>query len=243
MLEAFRISGMGKDGMVIARASIDGCPATIAAKPKKLAMPSNSATTTFKNYRDSEDVELVRRCRAGDTTAFNDLVTKYRMRLYNTVYRMVQNEQDALDLAQEGFINAWRSIHQFNGRSAFYTWLCRITMNVTIDTLRLKRICGGIEFDDRNAWANVEPGSRTTPSAAPLPLQKLEQKEILERIHDAIAGLSPYHRAVIVMKELEELQYHEIAEILGCSIGTVMSRLFYARKRLQTLLRDVYESV
>jgi RNA polymerase sigma-70 factor (ECF subfamily) len=115
--------------------------------------------------------------------------------------------------------------------------------NVTIDSLRRKGIHGESEFDDRIAPANVEPGSRTTPSSVPLPHKKLEQIEIRQRIDDAISKLSPEHRAVIVMKEIEDLQYSEIAEILNCSIGTVMSRLFYARKKMQSLLRDVYENL
>jgi RNA polymerase sigma-70 factor (ECF subfamily) len=159
------------------------------------------------------------------------------------IYGMVQNEQDAWDLAQEGFLKAWKSIHRFKGESSFYTWLYRIMTNVTIDSLRRKGIRGEAEFDDRIAPVNVEPGSRTTPSSSPLPNEKLEHREIRQRIDEAIAKLSPEHRAVIVMKEIEDLQYNEMAEILSCSLGTVMSRLFYARKKLQSLLRDLYENL
>jgi RNA polymerase sigma-70 factor, ECF subfamily len=192
---------------------------------------------------EPDDRVLVKRCQAGDSSAFNDLVIRYRSKVFMMVYGMVQNEQDAWDLAQEGFLKAWRSIHRFKGQSSFYTWLYRIMTNVTIDSLRRKGIRGEAEFDDRIAPANVEPGSRTTPSAVPLPHIKLEQREIRQRIDEAIGKLSPEHRAVIVMKEIEDLQYSEIAEILECSLGTVMSRLFYARKKLQTLLRDVYENL
>ena len=192
---------------------------------------------------ESDDAELVRRCQVGDSSAFNDLVIRYRNKVFTMVYGMVQNEQDAWDLAQEGFLKAWRSIHRFRGQSSFYTWLYRIMTNVTIDALRRKGIHGETEFDDRIAPANVEPGSRTTPSAVPLPNNKLEQREIRQRIDEAISKLSPEHRAVIVMKEIQDLQYSEIAEILNCSLGTVMSRLFYARKKLQILLRDVYENL
>jgi RNA polymerase sigma-70 factor (ECF subfamily) len=198
---------------------------------------------TLHEAVEVDDGELVRRCQAGDTAAFDDLVTKYRGKAFSMAYGMVQNEQDAWDLAQEGFLKAWRSIHRFKGESSFYTWLYRIMTNVAIDALRRKGIRGETEFDDQIAPANVDPGSRTTPSAAPLPHRKLEQNEIGQRISDAIGKLTPEHRAVIVMKELEDLQYNEIAEILGCSIGTVMSRLFYARKKLQTLLKDVYETL
>ena len=192
---------------------------------------------------EPDDVELVKRCQAGDSSAFNDLITRYRGKVFTMIYGMVQNEQDAWDLAQEGFLKAWKSIHRFKGESSFYTWLYRIMTNVTIDSLRRKGVRGEAEFDDRIAPVNVEPGSRTTPSSSPLPNKKLEFQEIRGRIDEAIAKLSPEHRAVIVMKEIEDLQYSEIAEILSCSLGTVMSRLFYARKKLQSLLRDLYENL
>jgi RNA polymerase sigma-70 factor (ECF subfamily) len=192
---------------------------------------------------EPDDVELVKRCQAGDSSAFNDLVTRYRGRAFTLIYGMVQNEQDAWDLAQEGFLKAWKSIHRFKGESSFYTWLYRIMTNVTIDSLRRKGIHGEAEFDDRFAAVDVEPGSRTTPSSVPLPHKKLEHREIRQRIDEAIAKLSPEHRSVIMMKEIEDMQYNEIADILSCSLGTVMSRLFYARKKLQSLLRDLYENL
>ena len=117
-------------------------------------------------------------------------------------------------------------------------------MNVTIDWLRKKQVKGaGTEFDDAIQLKEVDPASKTVPRAEALPHQRLERQEIRARIDQAIAQLSPEHRAVILMKETEDMQYHEIAEALGCSIGTVMSRLFYARKKLQHSLRDVYENV
>ncbi len=192
---------------------------------------------------EPDDKVLVHRCQAGDSDAFNELVVRYRNKAFMMVYGMVQNEQDAWDLAQDGFIKAWKSIHRFKGESSFYTWLYRIMTNVTIDSLRRKGIHGETEFDDRIAPSNVEPASRTTPSSDALPYEKLERSDIRKRINEAISRLSPEHRAVIVMKEMEDLQYSEIAEILECSIGTVMSRLFYARKKLQVLLKDVYENL
>src|SRR5580693_4212223 len=190
-----------------------------------------------------DDIALVRRCQKGDALAFEQLVIKYRSKVFSMIYGMVQNEQDAWDLAQEGFIKAWRSIHRFKGQASFYTWLYRIVTNVAIDSLRRKGFKKTAEFDDQIAASEVEPGSRTVPTPDPLPHHGLEREEIRQRIEQAISKLSPEHRAVIVMKEIEELQYNEIAEALGCSIGTVMSRLFYARKKLQTLLKDVYENL
>ena len=205
-------------------------------------MPSE-LQTVYSPQDAPNDRELVRRCQTGDSDAFNDLVTRYRNRVFTMIYGMVRNEQEAWDLAQESFLRVWRSIHRFNGQSSFYTWLYRVVTNVTIDALRRKGVHGEVEFDDQIALGNVDPASRTTPSAAPLPHSKLDQKEIRQRIDEAIDKLSPGQRAVIVMKELEDLSYNEIAEILDCSIGTVMSRLFYARKKLQTLLRDVYANL
>jgi RNA polymerase sigma-70 factor (ECF subfamily) len=193
---------------------------------------------------DVPELDLVRQAQAGDTEAFDQLVGRFRTRVFGMIYNMVHNEQDAWDLAQDSFLKAWKSIARFRGQSSFYTWMYRIVMNVTIDWLRKKQVKGvGAEFDDAIQLKEIDPASRTVPHADALPHERMEQKEIRGRIDAAIALLSPEHRAVILMKEIEDMQYHEIAESLGCSIGTVMSRLFYARKKLQNLLRDVYENV
>lgn len=192
---------------------------------------------------ETDDVDLVKRCQGGDTKAYNELVTRYRGKVYAMIYNMVRNEQDAWDLAQDAFLKAWKSIASFRGQSAFYTWLYRIVTNVTIDWLRKKQIQGGTEFDDSLELSHVEPGSVTLPKAELLPDEKMEHAEIRKRIDGALGKLSPEHRAVIVMKEMDGMQYNEIAVALGCSLGTVMSRLFYARKKLQTLLKDVYENI
>ena len=193
---------------------------------------------------DVSELDLVKRCQAGDTEAFDELVTRYRTRVFGMIYNMVHNEQDAWDLAQDSFLKAWKSIGRFRGQSSFYTWIYRIVMNVTIDWLRKKKIKGGdAEFDDAIQLREIDPASKTVPKTEALPHQLMERDEIRARIDNAIGQLSPEHRAVILMKEIDDMQYHEIAETLGCSIGTVMSRLFYARKKLQNLLRDVYENV
>jgi RNA polymerase sigma-70 factor (ECF subfamily) len=193
---------------------------------------------------DVTESELIRQAQNGNTGAFDELVGRFRNRVFGMIYNMVHNEQDAWDLAQDSFVKAWKSIGRFRGQSSFYTWLYRIVMNVTIDWLRKKQVKGsGAEFDDSIQLKDIDPASRTVPKADALPHEKMERQEIRARIEAAIAQLSPEHRAVILMKEMEDMQYHEIAESLGCSIGTVMSRLFYARKRLQNMLRDVYEHV
>ena len=193
---------------------------------------------------DVSDLDLVKRCQEGDAEAFDELVVRYRTRVFGMIYNMVHSEQDAWDLAQDSFVKAWKSIKRFRGQSSFYTWIYRIVMNVTIDWLRKKQVkAGGAEFDDSVQLKEVDPASKTMPKADALPSENLEQREIRVEIDKAIAQLSPEHRAVILMKEIDGMQYHEIAEALGCSIGTVMSRLFYARKKLQNLLRDCYENI
>lgn len=190
-----------------------------------------------------DDAELVARCQRGDTQAFNELVTRYRGKIYAMIYNMVHNDADAWDLAQDGFLKAWKSIGKFRGQSSFYTWLYRITMNVTIDALRKKQVKSGTEFDDAIGLKDIAAGSATTPKSDALPHQKMQHAEIRARIDAAIEKLSPEHRAVILMREIDGLEYQEMADALGCSIGTVMSRLFYARKKMQGMLHDVYENL
>lgn len=192
---------------------------------------------------EESDLDLVARCQSGDAQAFDMLVTRYRGKIYAMTYNMVRNEQDAWDLAQDSFLKAWKSMGKFRGQSAFFTWLYRITMNVTIDWARKKKVAGESEFDDAIPPSDVEPGAPTAPRAEPLPARQMENAEIRARIDEAITKLSPEHRAVIMLREMDGLEYQEIADTLEISIGTVMSRLFYARKKLQVLLKDVYETI
>ena len=204
---------------------------------------SNPAPREPEHGPPADESDLIVRSQHGDTAAFNDLVTRYRQRAFSMIYQMVRNEDDAWDLAQDGFFKAWRSIRHFRGQSQFFTWLYRILMNVTIDWLRRKQVHGETEFDDAIGLQNIEPASVTTPRSELAPAVRLSDKEIRARIDGAIERLTPEHREVIVLREIEGLEYQEIADRVGISIGTVMSRLFYARKKLQIMLRDVYETL
>jgi RNA polymerase sigma-70 factor, ECF subfamily len=186
---------------------------------------------SVKVSQQFQDLELTRRSQAGDTEAFDELVTKYRTKIFTMVYGMVRNEHDAWDLAQEGFLKAWQSIHRFEGRSSFYTWLYSLTVNLTIYSLRRKGRREEVELND------------AIPSSLPGPGVNYQRTEIREQVNAALAKLSPEHRAVVVLRELEDLQYHEIAEVLNLSMGTVMSRLFYGRKKLQSMLRPIYNQI
>src|ERR1700726_489909 len=132
---------------------------------------------SVKASRQFEDRELIHRSQAGDTEAFGELVTKYRTKIFNMIYGIVGNENDAWDLAQEGFLKAWRSIHRFQGRSSFYTWLYRITMNVTLDSLRRRCRRSEVELDD------------AIPSLLPGPGVNYERAEIREQVYAALAQL------------------------------------------------------
>src|SRR2546429_3378882 len=139
---------------------------------------------------DVSELDLVRRCQADDTEAFDELVSRYRTRVFSMIYNMVHNEQDTWDLAQDSFVKAWKSIKRFRGRSSFYTWIYRIVMNVTIDWLRKKQVKGaGTEFNDAIQLREIEPASRTVPKADPLPHERMERSEIRVRIDKAIAQL------------------------------------------------------
>jgi RNA polymerase sigma-70 factor, ECF subfamily len=184
-----------------------------------------------KASQEFQDLELARRSQAGDTEAFDELVIKYRTKIFAIVCCMVRNEDEAWDLAQEAFLKAWKSLHRFECRSSFYTWLYRITVNLTICSFRRKDGHEEVELNE------------AIPSSLPSPSVNYQCTQIRERLNEALAKLSLEQRAVVVLREVEGLQYQEIAEILDLSIGTVMSRLFYARKRLQFMLRPVYSEL
>jgi RNA polymerase sigma-70 factor, ECF subfamily len=186
---------------------------------------------SIKAPQQPEDLELIHRSQAGDAEAFGKLVTKYRTKILAKLHYMVRNEQDARDLAQEGFLKAWRSIRQFEGRSSFYTWLSSITANLAIESLRRRGRYMEVELD------------HAIPSSVPSPRAHYQRNEIREHVHAALAQLSPEHRAVIVLKVIEDLQYQEIAKILNITVGTVMSRLFYGRKKLQAILKPLYNPI
>ena len=187
-----------------------------------------------------EDAELVRRCQQGRHEAYETLVVRYRGRIYALILNMTGNDADAWDLSQEVFLKAWKALPRFEARAQFFTWLYRIAHNVTYDWLRKRRIGPGTEFDDALGQTPAA-GAVTVPQGSTAPDDRLRNKEVGARIAEALKELSPEHRAVVLLKEVDGLSYQEIAGAVGCTLGTVMSRLFYARKRLQTLLRDLYE--
>ncbi len=194
--------------------------------------PTDDATPV-----EPDDRHVVGHCQQGDLDAYEILVNRYRQKVYGLAFSMLRNEADATDIAQEAFVRAWKSIGKFKRDSSFYTWIYRITTNLCIDYVRKRKRQPTAEFEEtieRPTDANVV----VPPSSNPSPRTEAERGELREQIDAALGQLSPDHRAVIQLREFEGMDYAAIAKSLQCSMGTVMSRLHYARKHLQTLLKD-----
>ncbi|MGJ8694740.1 MAG: RNA polymerase sigma factor [Verrucomicrobiaceae bacterium] len=188
---------------------------------------------------EPSDHDLIKACQSGDTRAFESLVTRHRGKVYAMVQNMIKNEADAWDLSQEVFLKVWKALPKFEARAKFSTWLYRITHNVVYDWLRKRKIDSAGELDDSIlSESAVAVGSTTTPDQAARPDEALANSELGARINGALETLSPEHRETILLREVQGFDYKEIAKAMGCSLGTVMSRLYYARKKLQTLLTD-----
>jgi RNA polymerase sigma-70 factor, ECF subfamily len=184
---------------------------------------------------NTDDAALIERCRAGDIAAFEPLVEKYRQRVWRLAYNVLRDREEAWDVAQEAFVRAWQALPNFRGQSAFYTWLFRIVMNVAADRARARAARGrafGTERVPEEDWDRVmvDQPADATPDAAAAGAQQRA------RIERALATLSQDHRRIVVLSDIEGLSYKEIAEVLEIPMGTVMSRLHNARKRLKAAL-------
>jgi RNA polymerase sigma-70 factor (ECF subfamily) len=191
-----------------------------------------------------DDRELVDAAKTGDRDAFRTLFERYQRRAYSLAYGVVRNPDDALDIVQDAFIKAHRYLDKFEGTSSFYTWLYRIVMNLAIDHIRKSRRAKAVDFSD----LTVKEGDEAVGEEDLLPRilgghpgRALMDKEIRRRIEEALGELSDNHRAVLVMREMEGLSYEEMAQVMGCSKGTIMSRLFHARRNMQKRLLDLYD--
>lgn len=180
------------------------------------------------------DAPLVDRFKRGEEKAFDELVKKYMKRIYYLAYSLTNNHADALDLSQEAFIKAYRSIHRFRGRSSFYTWLYRITVNICLNHLKKEAKKKEVSFDERIEVAQVDWWSN--------PKKALENKELQENLTRAIDSLPPQQKAVFTLRYLEGLSHKEIASTLGCSIGNVKANLFHALQKLRNKLKGYVES-
>jgi len=186
------------------------------------------------DYPAAEDPVLVKGAQKGDMQAFEELVARHRDKIYARAFSMMRNEEEATDLSQEAWVKAWQRLKQFQGEASFVTWMTRIVINLCLDQFRRqKRLrAESIEQLDEEL-GGVE---RQMPIVTPNPTERLGRGELLQRIDKAIGQLSYEHRTVLILHEFEDLEYKEIAKRMECSIGTVMSRLFYARRKMAVLL-------
>jgi RNA polymerase sigma-70 factor (ECF subfamily) len=192
---------------------------------------------------DLDDLELVRRCQAGDEAAFTRLVQRYQRKVFTVALGMVKNPDDAMDVAQEAFIKVHRYIPHFQGTSSFYTWLYRIVVNLCIDHLRRGKRHVTLDFDEKIGQAenSVDAGVLLSSDINVSPSRYLGRKELASHIFEAVQQLPPYHRAVILMREVEGMSYSDMAKAMKVSKGTIMSRLHHARQKLQRMLGDYLE--
>ncbi|HYD47455.1 MAG TPA: sigma-70 family RNA polymerase sigma factor [Terriglobales bacterium] len=184
--------------------------------------------------------DLLEECRRGNRAAFQELVEKYQRRIVSLALGMVHNPDDAMEIAQETFVKAYENIGNFKGESSVYTWLYRIAVNKAIDFRRRQRRQSTVSFDNPRPEHEGQTFEETLQEERPFgPDQRAQAQQVGERVAEAIDELTPDHKAVILLREVEGLSYEEISRVMHCSKGTVMSRLHYARKRLQKKLRDL----
>jgi len=194
-----------------------------------------------KESEDVSDDDLVARVQEGDQRAFRLLFDRYHRRAYAVAFGVVKNPQDAADVVQDGFVKVHRHIGKFQGSSSFYTWLYRIIMNLAIDHVRRRKNAKGVEYDDRvgrEADEVAGDGTLLPRIMDANPGKTVIRRELLSKIQEALDELPEYHRAVIVLREVEGLSYEEMSQVLEVPKGTIMSRLFHARKKMQAALSE-----
>jgi RNA polymerase sigma factor (sigma-70 family) len=180
---------------------------------------------------------LVKQAKEGDLQAYDELIRRYQERIYATIYHMTANHEDANDLAQESFIKAYQALRSFKGGSSFYTWLYRIAVNKTINFLKQRRHKGHMSLNELDFNAENDPDLVALVSDK-TPQRDAGLNELKEKLNEAMQRLSEPHRLVVTLHDVQGLAHDEIAEIMDCNIGTVRSRLFYARQQLQGYLAD-----
>ncbi len=209
-------------------------PAVIEAT--KALAPTLVASPERRQAADA-DLEIVRRVQAGDVAAFDRIVERYRERVFGILYNLTSNREDAADLTQEAFIKAFQSIHRFSGQASFFTWLYRIAVNSTLSHLRKTRIRSffsleRIDSEEPVAKEIVDALTDTTGVE-----RDTYVRELQEKLNDALQKLSIKHRTVVTLFEIDGLSHQEIADVMDCSVGTVRSRLHYAKQLLQSELQ------
>ncbi|HWD19650.1 MAG TPA: sigma-70 family RNA polymerase sigma factor [Verrucomicrobiae bacterium] len=183
------------------------------------------------------DLALVERARHEDVAAYDELVRRFQERIYATVYHMTSNHEDTNDLVQDTFVKAYRALKSFKGDSSFYTWIYRIAVNKTINFLKQRKNRVQMSLNDLDFNAENDPDLVALVSDK-TPRRDLNLSELQEKLNEAMQKLSEHHRMVVTLHDVQGLSHEEIGAIMECNVGTVRSRLFYARQQLQALLSD-----
>jgi RNA polymerase sigma factor (sigma-70 family) len=207
------------------------------ATGKSIKPDSDPGTVPAPPASAPDEMSLVKRARHGDLAAYDELVRRYQERIYATIYHMTANHEDASDLAQDAFIKGFQALKSFKGGSSFYTWVYRIAVNKTINFLKQRRHKAQISLNDLECNAEHDPELVALISDK-TPRREINLTELQEKLNAAMQKLSEPHRLVVTLHDVQGLSHEEIADIVGCNIGTVRSRLFYARQQLQALLAD-----
>jgi RNA polymerase sigma-70 factor (ECF subfamily) len=259
VLQGFRMSPVRpKDAEGVA-GTVNGPAVT----PSKDGAPQRSATATASARSEAtvggarplsrsplsgdggdDDLTLVQRTQAGDAAAFRMLFERYHRRVFAVALGVLKNPQDARDVVQEAFVKVHRHLGSFQGASSFYTWLYRITMNLSIDHVRRKKAARLVDYDDalkRDPDDQADPANTLPEYAGVDPGKTHGRKELAQKIQAALQTLPEYHRQVILLREVEGLSYEEISKVMKVPKGTIMSRLFHARRKMQVALAEYVE--
>src|SRR5262245_13858096 len=239
-------SGEALDGTDLVRGA-DSRPAPPPSQASRLRMgnfvnspPSEASNREARRREAEEDRELIVQAQKGDQAAFRRLVERHQRRAFAIAMGLVRDENDARELVQDAFLRVYKGLGTFQGGSSFFTWLYRIVTNLAIDLMRKPgrkdaELVDGQALDDEAAEfpliARIDGAD---------PMDVVRRREIAGRIQAALDALPPYHRGVILMREVEGMSYEEMAQAMGVSKGTIMSRLFHARQKLQRALADCY---
>lgn len=202
-----------------------------------MTLESTALSVEEAQENNESDLSLVKRAHEQDSSAYDELIRRYQQRIYATVYHMTSNHEDANDLTQETFIKGYRALKGFKGDSSFYTWIYRIAVNKTINFLKTRKNKVQMSLNDVDYQAEHDPDLVALVSEK-TPRRDLNLAELQEKLNAGMQKLSEHHRMVVTLHDIQGLSHEEIGKIMNCNVGTVRSRLFYARQQLQGFLSD-----
>jgi RNA polymerase sigma-70 factor (ECF subfamily) len=202
-----------------------------------MTLESTALPVEETQENNESDLSLVRRAQEEDSSAYDELIRRYQQRIYATLYHMTSNHDDANDLTQETFIKGYRALKGFKGDSSFYTWIYRIAVNKTINFLKQRKNRSQMSLNDVDFNAEHDPDLVALISDR-TPRREVSLTELQEKLNEAMQKLSEPHRLAVTLHDVQGMSHEEIAKVMDCNIGTVRSRLFYARQQLQAYLSD-----